>query len=79
MQQRRNPDSEFQVGGYYNERLDDVQTRLSRIEGRMESLASREDLANAKYNLLSYWVGLALAIVVGIVNIIFLSFKVSGT
>ena len=58
--QRRAPDSDFQVGGYYNERLDDVHTRLARIEGKMESLASREDLANAKYHLLSYWIGSVL-------------------
>ena len=77
--QRRPAESEFQVGGYYNERLDDVHTRLARIEGKMESLASREDLANAKFHLLSYWIGLGLAITVATVNTIFLLIRAFGT
>ena len=79
MQQPNDRDPNFQVGGYYNERLDDVRTRLAHIEGRMESLASREDLANAKFNLLQYWIGLGIAITLGVANIIFLLIRVLGS
>lgn len=78
MRPQRASEPDLQPGGYYNERLDDVNTRLARIEGRMESLATREEVANAKFNLLAYWVGLGLAIIIGAVNISIVLFRVLG-
>ena len=56
-------------GGYHVERLDDVSTRLARLEGRMDSFATKEDLSNAKYNVLVAWIGFAIAIIVGAFSI----------
>ena len=41
---------------YHQERLDDVNTRLSRMEGEFKSLATKEDLANAKLSMISFWI-----------------------
>ena len=57
------------VGGYYDERLDDVSTRLARMEGRMDAVATKEDVANAKLSMVMMWVGFAVAIVISLVNI----------
>ncbi len=54
---------------YHVERLDDVSTRLARLEGRMDLMASREDVANAKYSMTLAWIGIAVAVLVGAVSI----------
>lgn len=38
----------LQVGGYHQERLDDVSQRLSRMEGEHRSQATKEDIANVR-------------------------------
>lgn len=48
--------------GYDVERLDDVRDRVARIEGKMESFATKEDVANAKVALIFLWVGAGAAI-----------------
>lgn len=55
---------------YHVERLDDVSTRLARLEGRMDLMASREDVANAKYSMILAWIGIAVAVLVGAVSIV---------
>jgi hypothetical protein len=70
MNQRRRDSDEPVVGGYHTEKLDDVSTRLARIEGEMKSLATKEDVANAKFNLLATWVGIGVAIAVGVAGIV---------
>lgn len=55
---------------YHVERLDDVNTRLSRIEGRMESLATKEDVANAKIQLYTVWGVAAITVIIGIANVL---------
>ena len=57
-------------GGYHVERLDDVSTRVARIEGKLESVATKEDVANAKFNLLASWVGIGVAITIGVVTVV---------
>lgn len=37
---------------YQTERLDNLYDRVSRMEGRMEHLATREDVSNVRYSLL---------------------------
>ncbi len=53
-------------GGYHTERLDDVDTRLARIEGKMPHMASKEDVANAKLFLYLSWTGAAISLLVGL-------------
>ncbi len=67
MTQPRRGDS--RVGGYYDEKLDDVSTRLARVEGRMESVATKEDVANAKLSMVMMWVGFGIAIMLSLVNV----------
>ena len=67
---RRPDDSDLSVGGYHTERLDDVSIRLARVEGKMESLATREDVANAKLYLVVAGIGIIVAIVVGAISIV---------
>ena len=67
---QQQPNGSFQVGGYHTERLDDVSTRLARVEGRMDSLATKEDVSNAKYGMLLSWIGIAIAVLVGIGTIL---------
>ena len=55
---------------YQSERIDDINTRLARLEGRMESMATREDVANAKYSTMMAWIGIGIAVLVGLVSII---------
>lgn len=55
--------------GYHIERLDDVLTRVARIEGKLESFATKEDVANAKYAMLIAWVGISVAVLTAIVSI----------
>ena len=62
--------SGFVPGGYHTERLDDVSTRLARVEGKMDGLATKEDVANAKYGMLMYWIGMAVAVLIGIGGIV---------
>ena len=57
-------------GGYHAERLDDVSTRVARMEGRMDSMATKEDVANAKVYLLLAAAGILVAIGTGVVSII---------
>lgn len=61
---------------YQVERLDDVSNRLSHIEGELKGMATKADVANAKYSMLLAWLGLGMAVVVGAASIIirFLSF-----
>ena len=61
---------DLRVGGYHAEKLDDVSTRLARIEGKMESFATKEGLSNAKYSMMMSWIGLGIAILVGAASII---------
>lgn len=56
--------------GYHVARLDDVSTRLARVEGRMDSLATKEDVSNAKLHMLLSWIGIAIAILVGAASVI---------
>lgn len=53
---------------YHVERLDDVRERLAHLEGRMESLATKEDIANAKIAMMTLWVTLGLIFVMALVN-----------
>ncbi len=53
-----------EVGGYQVERLDDVSRRLSCMEGRMESFATKEDVANAKLQMMITWVGVGITILI---------------
>ena len=61
---------DFQVRGYDTRRIDDISTRLARLEGKMEAMASKEDVANAKYTMTMAWIAMAVAILVGVVSII---------
>ena len=66
----------FRVGGYYDEKLDDVSTRLARMEGRMDGMATKEDVANAKLNMVMMWVGFAVAIGIGLINLGAILFRI---
>ena len=63
-------DSNPQPSHYHVGRLDSVSDRLSNIEGKMGSLATKEDLANAKFTLLVSWVTIGAAVGVAIVSAI---------
>ena len=62
--------NDFRLRSYQVQRLDDVSTRLARLEGRMDLMASREDVANAKYSMTLAWIGIAVAVLVGAVSIV---------
>ena len=55
---------------YNTERLNDVRDRVSRMEGRLESLASKEDVANAKFHLTVSWAGTVVAVVAALGSIL---------
>ena len=55
--------------GCHIERLDDVVARVARIEGRLESFATKEDVANAKYAMLIAWIGISVAVLTAVVSI----------
>ena len=56
------------LAGYDIGRLDDVSTRLARIEGRLDSFATTTQVSDAKYSMLVTWVVLGSTVVVGIVG-----------
>jgi hypothetical protein len=74
----------LQPSSYHVGRLDDVRERLASaetaiaslaskadIEGirkQIDSLATKEDVANAKLALMTLWVGVATMVVVGVVG-----------
>ena len=57
-----------QESNYHIERLDDVRERLSHMEGRMESFATKEDVANAKLAVILLWVGAAVMVLSAVVS-----------
>ncbi len=57
------------TGSYTVGRLDDVSTRLARVEGEMKGFATKEDVANAKLQMTLTWVGIGVAILVAVLNI----------
>ena len=61
---------DFRLRSYQVQRLDDFSTRLARLEGRMDLMASREDVANAKYSMTLAWIGIGVAVLVGAVSIV---------
>ncbi|MDE2816595.1 MAG: hypothetical protein OXM03_01585 [Chloroflexota bacterium] len=52
--------------GYHVQRLDDVLARVSYIEGRLEALATKEDVANAKYALLVAYISIGISVLVAV-------------
>ena len=70
MTQRRSDDGDLSVGGYHVERLDNVSNRLSYVEGQMKSMATKEDVANAKLYLIITGVGLLVVFLVGIAGMV---------
>ncbi len=56
--------------GYHQQRLDDVHARVAYIEGRMESFATKEDVANAKYALLVAYISIGVSVLVAIGTIV---------
>lgn len=67
-----------QVGGYQVERLDDVSRRLSYMEGKMDSLATKEDVANAKLQMMITWVGVGITILITVGTIAIRFWSTSG-
>ena len=57
-------------GGYHTQRLDDVSERLARLEGKMDSVATKEDVANAKVAMILAFVAMAITVLIGIVGIV---------
>ena len=64
------------IGGRQEERLHDVGIRLARIEGKIESLATKTDIAttetliaNAKYSLTIAWIGIGVAVLLGLIGV----------
>lgn len=51
---------------YNTERLEDVRDRVARIEGRLDSLATREDVANAKLAMYIAYTSIGVSILVAI-------------
>ena len=56
---------DLQFQNYNTRRIDDIDTRLARLEGRMDLMATREDVANAKYSTMMAWIGIGIAVLVG--------------
>ena len=56
--------------GYHIQRLDDVLSRVSYIEGRLEALATKEDVANAKYALLVAYISIGISVLVAVGTIV---------
>lgn len=56
--------------GYHLRRLDDVHTRVAYIEGRLESFATKEDVANAKYALLVAYISIGISVLVAVGSIV---------
>ena len=65
-------DSNLKAGGYYVGRIDSLDTRLSRIEGQIGSLATKEDVANAKLSvwaiLIPVLTAIGAALIISVVN-----------
>ena len=59
---------------YQIERLDDVRDRVSNIEGRLEelikTLATKEDVANAKLAMFIAYIGIGMSLLIGIGSIV---------
>lgn len=55
---------------YRTERIDDVHNRVARIEGRIEFLASKEDVANVKYSLLLAGISILISVSVGVISVL---------
>ncbi len=60
---------------YYRTRLDDVnksvadlKAQVARIEGRLESVATKEDVANAKFALVVAWSAALLTALIAVVT-----------
>ncbi len=57
------PDSGgYRVDQYTTERLDDVNTRLARLEGERVHMATKDDVTSAKLQLVLAWVGAGIAL-----------------
>ncbi len=55
----------LQSSSYHVERLDDVSTRLARIEGQLQHVAFKSDLEHAKYLMMVTWVAIGVSVIVG--------------
>ena len=57
------PDSGgYRVDQYTTERLDDINTRLARLEGERGHMATKDDVTRAKFQLTLAWVGVGVAL-----------------
>ena len=71
MPDNQNPQpQETRIAGYDIQRLDDVRERVSALEKASEYYATKEDVANAKVWLITTWVGIGVAVLIGAGNII---------
>ena len=60
----------YTTGGYHQERLDDLSGRLAFIEGRVEGFATKEDVANAKLQMVITWIGAAAILFAAVINLV---------
>ena len=56
-------------GHYHVERLDDASRRLHHIEGQMEHMATKEDVANAKFVMFSTYVAMGIMVIAAIATV----------
>ncbi len=71
MPDNQNPQSQGPRPIAYDiQRLDDVRERVAALEKSSEYYATKEDIANAKVWLITTWVGIGVAVLVGAGNII---------
>ena len=63
-------DGPVQPGSYHVGRLDDVRERLSSVETALKSLASKEDVATAKFAMLATIVAMSISAVAAIATVI---------
>ncbi len=60
----------IRAAGYDVQRLDDVRERVAALEKALGSCATKEDIANAKVWLITTWVGISIAVIVGAASVL---------